>query len=117
LSETDKWHWLDLCDIFIMPARDIDGDLEGFGIVYLEAALAGKPVIAGRSGGVTDAVLDDRTGLLVNPEKTGEIAQAIIKLAQYQGLRQRLGDQARQRALTDFNWQKLAKKVQAIINH
>ncbi len=65
VSELEKWSFLSLCDIFIMPARSIDGDFEGFGIVYLEANIYGKPVIAGRSGGVSDAVLHNESGLLV----------------------------------------------------
>ena len=52
--------------IFIMPARNIAGDFEGFGIVYLEANLAKKPVIAGDSGGVRDAVVHNLNGLVVD---------------------------------------------------
>lgn len=111
ISEADKWSWLDACQIFIMPARDIDGDIEGFGIVYLEAGLAGKPVIAGQSGGVSDAVVDDQTGLVVDGQDPAEIAQAIVKLAPYEGLRQRLGDQGRQRAWQKFAWSKQAAKL------
>jgi len=116
LNEAEKWHWLDLCDIFIMTPRDLAGDIEGFGIVYLEAALAGKPVVASQSGGVADAVLDNQTGLVVDGENLTAISQAISKLASYQGLRQRLGDNARQRVIKDFHWSKLAKKVYNIVN-
>ncbi|MBI4779135.1 glycosyltransferase family 4 protein [Candidatus Falkowbacteria bacterium] len=70
-ANEEKNAWYNLCDIFIMPSRNINGDFEGFGIVYLEANLAGKPVIAGKSGGVGDAVLDGLHGLLVNSEVTG----------------------------------------------
>ena len=72
--------WYELCDMFIMPAREEDGDFEGFGIVYLEANSYSKPVIAGDSGGVRDAVKDGVNGLLVNPESVEEIKNAIIKL-------------------------------------
>lgn len=116
LNEKDKWSWLDVCQIFIMPAREINNNIEGFGIVYLEAGLAGKPVIAGRSGGVEDAVVDNKTGLVVDGNNINQIAQAIIKLAPYQGLRQRLGDQGRQRAIQEFNWQKQAQKIYDIIS-
>ena len=117
ISEEDKWLWLDACDIFILPARQIGYDFEGFGIVYLEANLANKPVIAGRSGGVADAVKDNLNGLLVDPNNLNDISQAIVKLCHYPGLRQRLGEQGRQRAITEFNWIKLAKKVYDIVNH
>jgi phosphatidylinositol alpha-1,6-mannosyltransferase len=108
--------WLQTCDIFVMAARDIKDDIEGFGIVYLEAGLAGKPVIAGHSGGVADAVKDNETGLLIDGNNPTEISQAILKLAEYENLRTRLGDQGRQRALKDFNWKNQAQKIYNIIH-
>lgn len=129
--------WYELCDIFIMPARIIraatrldsarqangthpdekmyGNDFEGFGIVYLEANLAGKPVIAGNSGGVGDAVKDGINGLLVNPESKEEIAGAIIKLTRDENLRKKLGRQGRQRAIKEFNWEKQVKKIFSFI--
>ena len=115
ISEDDKWAWLKLCDIFIMPARDIKGDFEGFGIVYLEANLNGKAVIAGSAGGVRDAVIDGYNGLLVDPEDTGSIKQAIIKLATDPIMRAKMGQQGRERALKEFNWEKQVAKVVAAI--
>jgi phosphatidylinositol alpha-1,6-mannosyltransferase len=108
LSEADKWHWLHACDAFIMPAREIGPDFEGFGIVYLEANLAAKPVIAGNSGGVKDAVQDLANGLLVNPEKIEEISQAILRLANDKKLAGDLGKKGKERAQTEFNWEKQA---------
>ena len=107
-SEVNSWY--ELCDIFIMPARNIDGDFEGFGIVYLEANAHGKPVIAGDSGGVRDAVIDGVNGLLVDPESVEEIAQAIIKLGKDENLRKKLGERGRERA-RQFNWQAQVEKV------
>lgn len=116
LSEKEKWNWLKQCDIFIMPARDIDGDFEGFGIVYLEANLSSKPVIAGNSGGVSDAVIDGYTGLVVDPEDLDTLRQAIIKLATDQDLRIKLGDQGLARAIREFNWEYQAAKLAKIIS-
>lgn len=107
-NEAEKWAWLQLCDIFIMPSRNIDGDFEGFGIVYLEANLMAKPVIAGASGGVADAVLDGVNGLLINPEDNNAIAQAINTLLNNPELANSLGEQGKKRALVNFNWTKLA---------
>ncbi|MCF7819994.1 MAG: glycosyltransferase family 4 protein [Candidatus Pacebacteria bacterium] len=109
LSNLDKWLWLNLCDIFIMPAREIKGDFEGFGIVYLEANLASKPVIAGNSGGVKDAVVDGVNGLMVDPENIEAIARAIVKLQNDNHLRLELGKQGKKRAEEKFNWQHQAK--------
>ncbi|PIR93051.1 hypothetical protein COT99_02875 [Candidatus Falkowbacteria bacterium CG10_big_fil_rev_8_21_14_0_10_43_10] len=102
--------WYDLCDIFIMPSRDMDGDFEGFGIVYLEANAHGKPVIAGDSGGVRDAVKDGVNGLLVNPENTEEIADAIIKLYKDDELRIKLGEQGRE-WVKEFSWENKVKEI------
>lgn len=117
ISEKEKLSWLDLCDIFIMPARNIDGDLEGFGIVYLEANLAKKPVVAGDSGGVSDAVVNGLNGLLVDPVDINDISLTTIKLAKDKALRERLGTQGRQRALKEFGWQKQVEKINNILSN
>lgn len=117
IDDRDKWAWLKACDIFIMPSREETGDFEGFGVVYLEAGLAGKPVIAGDSGGVRDAVKGAITGILVDPEKIDRIAGSIILLAQDRALRVKLGEQARERILAEFNWEGQVKKVLKIINN
>lgn len=111
LDENKKWAWLNLCDIFIMPARDIKGDYEGFGIVYLEANLCGKPVIAGLSGGVKDAVKPDYNGLMVDPEDENSIRDAITSLMADKELRAKLGQQGKARALDEFNWPTQALKL------
>ncbi len=115
LSENKKWLWLKLCDIFVMPARDIEGDFEGFGIVYLEANLSTTPVIAGRAGGVEDAVIDGYNGLLVDPINIQEIKNAILKLVNDDQLREQLGQQGRERAVTKFDWEKQAAKIVDLI--
>ena len=62
------------CDIMVMPNRqEEDGDIEGFGMVFLEANAAGKAVIGGKSGGAHEAVADGITGFLVNPENGAEL--------------------------------------------
>ena len=111
VSDIDKWSFLDLCDIFLMPSRSVNGDFEGFGIVYLEANLYGKPVIAGKSGGVSDAVVNQETGLLVDPESVTEIAAAIKLLVENQSERLRMGKTGRERVLRDFLWADQVKKL------
>lgn len=99
-----------LADQFIMVSRELEkGDAEGFGIVYLEAASAGVPVIAGRSGGASEAVLDGVTGLLVDPESVGEIAGSIVRLAKDAILRERLARAGYKRAKTEFQHDVLAE--------
>lgn len=115
VSDEEKWAWMNLGDIFIMPARNIDGDFEGFGIVYLEANLCNKPVIAGDSGGVRDAVEDYVNGILVDPENIEAIAEGILELALNQILRQKLGEQGWHRAVEEFNWEKQVRKIYNLI--
>ena len=115
LSEREKWAWFHLCDIFLMPSRDITGDFEGFGIVYLEANLCGKPVIAGDSGGIKDAVINGETGLVVNSDNLEEVSAAISVLAENESLRHKLGITGQNRALKDFNWEKRAEEIAEFI--
>ena len=98
-----------------MPAREIDGDFEGFGIVYMDAAFFSKPVIAGDSGGVRDAVIDNETGLLVDPNNIESIKNAILELYNNPEKSLALGKQARERALADFSWEKQVGLVYKLI--
>jgi phosphatidylinositol alpha-1,6-mannosyltransferase len=97
-----------------MASREIPGRLdliEGFGISFLEASASGLPIIAGRSGGVADAVRNGETGLLVAPEDPKEIAEAICLLLTNSDLRGRLGDAGRQWTLCRMNWENTAKRL------
>lgn len=100
------------CDIFAMPNREVtdpeQGSLsvEGFGIVFLEAAACGKPVIAGRSGGAVHAVDDGTTGLLVDGDDVESLQQALLSLADEER-RLRMGA-AGIRFAARFDWQRSA---------
>ncbi len=107
VSDMDKWAWLDISTILAMPTRNIAGDFEGFGIVYLEANLAGKPVLATESGGVGDAVLHGTSGLLV---VESELALNLEKLMNNEELRGYLGQKGKERAQTEFTWKHQAQK-------
>jgi phosphatidylinositol alpha-1,6-mannosyltransferase len=102
-----------LCDVFVMLNRQVFDDanktlsVEGFGIVFIEAAACGKPVIAGRSGGAVDAVADGINGILVNPTDIEEIKQAIIALLDT-AKRERMGKNGIALA-SHFDWDKSAK--------
>lgn len=115
ISEQQKISLLHACDVFIMPNRDIplpDGglDTEGFGIVFLEAAACEKPVIGGKAGGVPEAVLDGKTGILVNSSNTGEVADAVYNLWKDKELSRRLGQAGNARVMTELNWEKISEK-------
>ena len=103
-----------LCEIFILvPHEETEtGDIEGFGIVYLEANAFGKPVIASASGGIPDAVSDMKSGLMVPPENPAATANAIITLLSDKELGKRLGHYGRSRVLSEFNWKKPAEQFE-----
>ncbi len=111
ISDEEKCVFYDLCDIFALPARETGGDIEGFGIVYLEAAHFGKPSVAGKVGGVSEAVLDGKTGILVDGKSAGEIAKAIIKLLKDDNLRREMGEKANKRVLEEFTTENQAAKI------
>jgi phosphatidylinositol alpha-1,6-mannosyltransferase len=98
-----------LCDVFVMAnQKQEDGDIEGFGMVLLEANAVGKPVIAGSSGGTADSVLDGITGYRVNVENIHELTAAIRRLLTNPGLCGRVGKAGLQRAREEFGWDKRA---------
>lgn len=104
------------CDIFVMPNRveRQKNDLEGFGIVFLEAAASGKPAVGGRSGGVPEAVLDGVTGLLVGGTDVEELATTIARLMDSESLRRSLGEAGRARAVREFDWDSAAGRISSI---
>ncbi|MCC7357269.1 glycosyltransferase family 4 protein [Candidatus Uhrbacteria bacterium] len=104
-NDEQKWDWFFACDIFCMPSRETADDIEGFGIVYLEAAMAGKPTIAGCSGGAMEAVIDGKTGILVDPTSAEEVAQAIRTLLVDTEQAAKIGKNARERVLSQFDWE------------
>lgn len=86
-------------DIFAMTSLNLGGSVEGFGLVYLEAAAHGLPVVAHEVGGVAEAVADGVTGLLVPPDEPARLAEAFEKLVRDPALRARLGTAGREWAL------------------
>jgi phosphatidylinositol alpha-1,6-mannosyltransferase len=105
-------------DVFALCCRARWGGLEqeGFGIVFLEAAAAGIPSVAGDSGGSAEAVIDGQTGFVVaDPSDATAVADAIDRLVGDPGLASRQGQAARQRAETDFAYDLLALRLGAAI--
>jgi phosphatidylinositol alpha-1,6-mannosyltransferase len=114
VSEAELPGYFAACDIFVLPTRVEPTDFEGFGIVYLEAAAAGKPAIGGRNGGVPEAVADGTTGLLVSGTEVSELVEAIRTLCASEPLRRQFGEDGRLRAVRDFTWERAAAQVTKI---
>lgn len=115
VSDAERDRWLAEADVFAMPSRlPPDGTGEGFGIVFLEAAAHGLPVVAGNVGGALDAVVDGTTGVLVDPQDPAALADAVCGL---------LLDPDRAKALgaagiawsNRFAWREVARAVEELL--
>ncbi len=114
VSYDDLPRWYAACDLFAMPNRDIEGDTEGFGLVFLEAACAGKPVVAGTAGGTGSAVVDGVTGLRVDGERLEAIAQALARLLSNPTEAQQMGLNGRKRVLESFTHQRRVDELREL---
>jgi phosphatidylinositol alpha-1,6-mannosyltransferase len=114
IEERDRL--LDQAQVFAMLSRLPPGDIggEGFGIVYLEAAARGLPVVAGAVGGALDAVADGETGLLVDPTSAEAVADALVTLLSNPGHARTLGIAGAARA-REFSWERQAREVRTVI--
>jgi phosphatidylinositol alpha-1,6-mannosyltransferase len=100
-------------DVFVQLSReDVENDsVEGFGIVYCEAAASGVPSVAADSGGVSDAVRDAETGILVPPEDPEAAARAIGYLFENRAVRREMGRNGRRFVEEYYNWDRAAMEV------
>jgi phosphatidylinositol alpha-1,6-mannosyltransferase len=110
----DLPHWYAACDAFAMPNRDIDGDTEGFGLVFLEAASAGKPAVGGTAGGTGSAIVDGITGLRVDGERTDAIADALENVLRDREAARRMGSNARRRVLENFTHERRVDQLRLL---
>lgn len=105
--------YYNLCDIYIMPSREIleKGDIEGFGITYLEANACEKPVIGSKTGGAKEAIMEDESGFLADPENYNEIAGICVKLLSDHELSGKIGRKGRERVIREYNWGKICQRI------
>ncbi len=97
------------CDLFALPNRTIDGDIEGFGMVLLEAQACGKPVLAGDSGGTAETMDIPHTGRVVNCDSHELLAEQLVDLLNDLVRLRTMGTAARTWVETRFNWPQRAK--------
>ena len=106
-----------LGDIFAMPSRSrfFGLEVEGLGIVYLEASACGLPIVGGKSGGAPDAVLVGETGVVVDGTNTFEIAEACIELLNNPELCALMGANGRAWIIENWRWEIWATKYAALL--
>jgi len=104
-------------DVFAMPCRTRRGglDLEGLGIVYLEASATGLPVVAGRSGGAPDAVLDGETGIVVDGRSVSSVAAAVTALLLDPAAATAMGRAGRAWVEREWRWDVLAARLRVLL--
>jgi len=101
--------YYNLADMFIMASRTELPDVEGFGIVFLEANACGKPVIGTNSGGVPDAIIHGETGLIVPENDSLKLAKAITELLNNPVKSREMGVKGRERVVNEMNWDSVNK--------
>jgi phosphatidylinositol alpha-1,6-mannosyltransferase len=112
VSDSERDQWLERARAFAMPSRiPPGGEGEGFGIVYLEAAAHGVPVVAGNAAGAVDAIVHGRTGLLVDPEDASGVAEALVRILEDDALASRLSDEAVRR-VGGFSWTATSRRIE-----
>ncbi len=111
----DLPRWYNACDVFAMPNREINGDNEGFGMVFIEAAACCKPVIAGRDGGTGAAVVDGVTGLRVDGNSVDAVTEGLRRLLSESDVAIKMGQAGYLRANSEFGWDTVASKTQELI--
>ena len=107
----------DAGDVFAMPCRTrrAGREVEGLGIVYLEASATGLPVVAGRSGGAPDAVLDGRTGHVVDGRSVPGVADAVSRLLLDRDQARAMGEAGRRWVAEAWRWDVLAQRLRGLL--
>lgn len=111
----DLPRWYNACDLFAMPNRDIGGDTEGFGLVYMEANSCGKPALAGLAGGTGSAVEDGLNGLRVDGESVEAVEQGLARLLLDPEAAHRMGRAGRERTVERFTSDQRAELIRRLI--
>lgn len=102
-----------VCDIFLLTPKNVDFNVEGFGLVYLEANACGKPVIGTYGCGAEDAIIDGYNGLLVPQDDPEATAKAIKSLLNNPEVAQQMGENGRKRA-REMSWDNTVKNILTI---
>lgn len=104
------------CDLFILPNRTINQDIEGFGMVLVEAQACGKPVVAGDSGGTKETMLIGESGFIVDATKPNNIAELVIQIILDDEKLIDMGEKGRAYVISTLDWQSLTQKAITIFD-
>jgi phosphatidylinositol alpha-1,6-mannosyltransferase len=104
------------CDLFILPNRTIGQDIEGFGMVLVEAQSCGKAVIAGDSGGTKETMIENETGIIIDATIESNISNALLTLFNDTNKLEKMGENARQHVLDNLDWSALVDRAESLFN-
>lgn len=99
------------CDLFALPNREVERDIEGFGMVLVEAQSCGRAVLAGDSGGTRETMEVDKTGVIVNCTDVNALGRAIVELFLDQNRRESMGNLASLHVRRKFDWKILSEQA------
>jgi phosphatidylinositol alpha-1,6-mannosyltransferase len=102
------------CDLFVLPNRRVEKDIEGFGMVLLEAQACGKPVVAGASGGTSETMRIPETGRVVACDGPNELASVVVELLSDRNRLACMGQAARQWVVERFDWVALSREAEQL---
>jgi phosphatidylinositol alpha-1,6-mannosyltransferase len=108
--------FIGLGEIFAMPSRSrLAGlEVEGLGIVYLEASACGLPVVGGKSGGAPDALLEGETGFAVDGRNPSDVADAILRLLRDPEMGARMGKRGREWIIENWEWRRWSQEFNTL---
>lgn len=112
ISDEELYRHYNQCSFIVLPAvYDAKGDIEGLGVVLIEAMSYSKPAIASNAGGITDIMTDGENGFLVPPRDVHALAKAIERLATDNEMRERMGVRAKQVVDGKFSWNRITSQL------
>jgi phosphatidylinositol alpha-1,6-mannosyltransferase len=117
LSDERLLHCYQQCDLFVLPNRQVGNDIEGFGIVLLEAQACGKAVVAGDSGGTAETLRNFGTGRIVSCDSPDQLAAVVVELMNNASLRAQMGQAGRKWVTDHFDWTVVAGRAEELFQN
>tara|TARA_R110001606_G_scaffold395664_2_gene568553 strand:- start:183004 stop:184239 length:1236 start_codon:yes stop_codon:yes gene_type:complete len=115
LAHSDVAEFISSLDLFVLPCKkDKNGDMDGIPVVLMEAMMSGVPVISSQISGIPELVINDVTGLLVEPDNVAQLVQAIMKLTENEMLQKSLSDEAKNKVEQEFSLLVNAQRLNAL---
>jgi phosphatidylinositol alpha-1,6-mannosyltransferase len=115
VSDEERIELYRACDVFVLAAREERPDVEGFGLVLLEASACAKPVVSTNSGGVPEVVVNDKTGLITPANDAASLADTVLRVLSNPGFASELGQAGRRHVEERANWDSVARELNQLL--